>query len=132
MSLTLTLEAANAYFGDENHVQHSVWSGFAEKQRTAALAQATRQISRMIETDVTAEEVDAERYYHPDRAVFEQALWLLTQSRAVPNGEQVAPHWSGSDGEAATTAEGDPPPRIHPEAMAYIGGRPIMIVTTRG
>ena len=132
MSVTLTITAANVYYGVENHVQSAVWTGFTEPQRKAALAQATRQISRLLETDVAAESVDADRYYYPDRAVFEQALWLLTQSRMVPDGEQVAPHWSGSDGEPAIAPEGNPPPRIHPEAMAYIGGRPIIIVTTRG
>jgi len=131
MSLTLTLEVANVYFGDENHARSSVWEGFDDPARRAALAHATRIISRALQTDVTGESVDASTFYRPDYAVFEQALHLLVNSRAIPNGEQSAPHWAGSDGDTESSDDGSSE-LIHPEAMAYINARPVLIMLSRG
>jgi hypothetical protein len=93
MALDLTNTAADSYFAPRNHVRSALWSRFNEDQKVAALAHATRTLSKHMSKSVEDETVEADIYYHPDRAVFEQALYMLLISEAIPNAELTAPHF---------------------------------------
>jgi hypothetical protein len=97
MAVTIDQAGADTYFGERNHVRSDLWSRFNEDQKVAAIAHATRQVSRELNAEVTSETVDAATYYHPDWAVYEQALFLLMNSYAIPNAEETAPHYAAVD-----------------------------------
>lgn len=99
MALDLSTNAADEYFGPRNHVKHSIWAGFDDDQRAAALAQAARQVSGKIGGDVANDTDIPDSFYRPSYAVFEQALYLLQNSFSIPNAEMTAPHFSAIDGD---------------------------------
>lgn len=101
MSLTLTLAAAEAYFGPASHVRYEVWKKFNEPQKTAALVHATRRISREISQPVEDETINNTTFYRPDYAVFEQALHMLVSGEAIPNREQTGPAFYAQTGMTA-------------------------------
>ncbi len=100
--MAISLSNANSYFNPKNHVKSAVWEGFGEPEREAGIAHAKRIVSRAIQVDVDEEVADmditSDAYYRPDYAVYEQALFMLANSQAIPNAEQTAPHWIANDG----------------------------------
>ena len=108
MATTIDKAGADTYFGESNHIDSSLWLAFDDEQRTAAVTQADRILSRALGSAMTSEDVDADASYQPDYAVYEQALYMLIHSHAVPNGEESAPHWSASG------TDGDVNPRMNP------------------
>lgn len=111
MSVTIDLTGANSYFALRNHIQAEVWKGFGPDQQAGAIAHAARLISRELGKEVTDETVQASTYYHPDRAVYEQALYMLKNSFAIPNAQQTAPHFTAVDmgaGGGASPKAADP------------------------
>ena len=89
MAVTVTLAGSNTYFSTTTHIHASVWAAFSDNQKTAAIAQALRILNRTFDLAIATDEtVDADDFYQPDYAVYEEALWLLVNSDAIPNGEQ--------------------------------------------
>lgn len=99
MATTITRALADDYFGPQNHVRSPQWKSFDAPLRDAAIAHAKRMVSRTINTEVTDETVDNDIYYRPDYAVYEQALYMLMNSDAVPNAERTGPHFNAVDEE---------------------------------
>ena len=98
MSVTIDLSGANTYFGADSHVKTEVWTGFADPQKTAALATAVRLVSREIGGDVADETADSTNYgYRPDWACYEQAIAILEASEAIANADRTAPHYYAED-----------------------------------
>ena len=97
MATTITRALADTYFGTSNHILSSVWTGFSTTLRDAAVAHAIRDCSQALGVSVEAETVNADDYYYPDRAVYEQALFILTNSSHTSNGESSAPKWQTVD-----------------------------------
>ena len=119
MATTINKAGADTYFGEENHLDAALWLAFDDEQRTAAVAQADRLLSRALGSPMTSETVDTDAAYQPNYAVYEQALYMLIHSNAVPNGEQSAPHWSagGTDGEERKAMN---PLALCPEARQWM------------
>ena len=119
MATTINKAGADTYFSEDNHLDSALWLAFDDEQRTAGVAQADRLLSRALGSPMTSETVDTDAAYQPDYAVYEQALYMLHHSNAVPNGEQSAPHWaaSGTDGEEGKRMN---PLAICPEARKWM------------
>lgn len=112
MSVTINTPGADTYFGPRNHVKAEIWKGFTSDQKTAAIAHAIRRVSRELGKEVEAETVDASTYYHPDRAVYEQALFMLQNSFAIPNGEETGPRFTATEPNP-----GDQPRKVDPDEL---------------
>ncbi len=119
MAVTITKDLADQYFAVDSHVNYAIWDKFDDDLRTAAVAHAQRLVSRALGTAVENETADSNSQYHPDRAVYEQALYMLSNSNAIANGEYTAPHWTGDDGTGQARTMGDIY-TICPEARAYL------------
>jgi hypothetical protein len=94
MSVTINRELADVYFGPSNHLQNKIWDAFTTGQKDAGIAHAQRELER--HTGITAfenESVNDTSKYYPDRAVYEQALHMLTSMQHTANGEQSGPKW---------------------------------------
>lgn len=105
--------AADAYFGPTSHVKTGVWMEFSENLRAAAIAQATRQLTTLL-GEAPEIPVDTDDP-HEDWAVYEQALWILVNSRAVPNGDE--------NGVKFTDELRGDPEQLSPAARRFLGGR---------
>jgi hypothetical protein len=104
MSVTIDRTGADTYFGPTNHVRGTLWERFASDARDGAVAMATRLVTREIGETITDETVDDSISYRPDYAVYEQALHLLLNSDAIPNGQETAPHFVGVDSQETPPA----------------------------
>ncbi len=137
--MDISIEAANEYFAAGNHARAAEWAAFdvddgeegvESSLKEAAILQAARGLSRVIGNDIEGLDI-IEPAFHPDYAVFEQALHLLMVSQSIANGEQTAPKWKHGDMRREGEREGDAPPMIHPEAMAWLTGN-VRIEMRRG
>ena len=97
MATTITRALADTYFGTTNHILSSVWTGYSTTLRDAAIAHAKRDCSQALGEDIEAQTVNATDYFYPDRAVYEQALYILDNSSHTSNGESAAPKWQTVD-----------------------------------
>jgi hypothetical protein len=99
MATAITKVLADTYF--TTHIEGAIWTGFSDDLRTRAIAHAKEILHRHFGIDMLEQDVDTDIRYYPDRAVYEQALFMLRNSDAVPNGELTASHWlsAGRDGE---------------------------------
>jgi len=127
--MSIDVTGATSYFSQ--HMRAQVWNGFADPQRTAAIAHAKRVLNRAINSDIDNEPVDTTDYsFRPDYAVYEQALWML-ENGVIANGEQSAPAFIASDPEKPDNARDSQKAMISPEAMRWLGIGP-MIHLARG
>jgi len=88
MAYTKDIDDANAYFGAASHVRTYDWLNYSTAERTAALAQAEREIELFINRDLS-DPADTDRF-RDDYAVFEQALWLLDETVRTKQSENSA------------------------------------------
>lgn len=112
------------YFAPESNVAAVMWSKFDPILRTAATAQATRQINALVgETEV---DDDAKAY-----AVAEQAMHILRTSGVSLDHDQNRPEFIPPDGGADAAGPND----VCGAALAWIhgmssSGRPLRPVVT--
>lgn len=107
MSLSIAVADADKYFQKDNHIMSGPWLSFESNIRKATVAQATRIITRVIGYDVADEAVITEPVnYRPDYAVFEQALFMLLNSSAVPDGTRAGPKYVSSDPNSSNKVRG--------------------------
>ena len=111
MATTINKAGADSYFAEDSHLDAIKWQSFDDDQRAAAVAQATRLLTRALGTAIGDEDVEADASYQPAYAVYEQAMYMLIHGDAVPNGEESAPHWAGSG------TDGQVNPRMNPLAI---------------
>lgn len=134
MSVDVGVSAANEYFKATAHLLSARWNAADGNQKQAALTMARRQVERAAGADLD-ELPEASGRFHPARAVFEQACWLLANALSVPDGTQAGPRWATVDpdtGEARKPEEARKS-GLCAEADAWIAGalRP-RIVLVRG
>ncbi|MDH3563104.1 MAG: hypothetical protein OEN49_06880 [Gammaproteobacteria bacterium] len=98
MAITLSRALAATYFGASSHLNYGVWFAFSDEQQDAAIAHATRLITRALGTEVTNETTDTPSSYRPDYAVYEQAFFMLANSTAIVDGTQTGPKFVSDDG----------------------------------
>jgi predicted RNA-binding protein with PUA-like domain len=119
VSVTITKSGADSYFDPRSHVKSAVWLGFSDNQRTAAVAHAIRLMNRALGSLVESETSDEDDQYYPDRATYEQALYMLVNSESIANGEQNGPKFIASAGE--DSARKADMPLLAQEAKAWLG-----------
>lgn len=102
--MALDLTGANAYFA--GHMEGSIWGDYTEPQRTAAIAQAKRELATFIGAPLTATaSADGDTVRH-DCAVFEYAYRLLLNSRHnATAGDAATPDVAFESGGTARRRE---------------------------
>jgi len=100
MSVAITKDLADVYFA--TRLENDLWSSYPTGIRTKAIQSASDVITRALSSAVTDETTDSESNYYPDRAVYHQALFMLTESTYTSNGEFTAPKWPGATNEGAS------------------------------
>ena len=132
----ISVTLANTYFGAENHIKSAIWLKFTTPQRTGAIEQAIRLLGRSVSgggiPSNWAVGIDAlcglpdgpynQRNYHPDFAVYEQALYMLENSDAIANGELSGPKFIAED--TSEPGEEAPKPLICHEALRWLAYTP--------
>jgi len=136
--MAIDINGADTWFGSTVHIKASIWAGFSATLRTAAVAQAKRFLERALadgigygvsyelDTDATTDS-DFPRH---DAACYEQALWMLEHSDAVPNGQQSSPKFIA--GKSSGKIKPPMPPAIAPEALRWLVNRPGVLFMGRG
>ena len=94
MAVTITRALADTYF--ETRLENELWTGFKVGLRDKAIVSAKDVISRAYGDDITDATVYEDEEYYPDRAVYHQALYMLSQSNHTANGQMTGPKWSGA------------------------------------
>ena len=119
---------ADQYFAEGNHIAARIWNGFDPALRTAAFAQATRQIDALLGTA----EIEDSAYEY---ACFEQALHVLITSGVSLDHDNNRPDFIPPDGEAKDGMPAGAPHEVCAAALAWIHGlgangtRPRPVVT---
>ena len=100
MAISITRDLADTYFA--TRLENELWTGFSVGLRDKAIVSAKDVITRALGSTVTDETSDSDSDYYPDRAVYHQALYMLSTSNHTANGELSGPKWSGAmpDGES--------------------------------
>lgn len=106
---------ADEYFAEGNHIAARIWNAFDTGLRTAAVAQATRQIELLLGTDLPD---DVEYQY----AVFEQALHVLKTSGVALDHDHNRPDFIPPDAESKTGEPAGSPNEVCAAALAWIHG----------
>ena len=115
MAYTKDITDANIYFGAASHVRATDWANIPTAERTAALAQAKREIEARLNRDLYDPD-DTDRY-RDDYAVFEQALYLLEETVRTTNGTNSAQIIETVDSEQRDKFYGI---TICPQAMIFL------------
>lgn len=119
----VTLATANAYFGATRHIHFFIWSKYDQNAKTAALYQANEILTRALGYEPEDDATDTTDLPRADRAVFEQALYMLRQSPLIADGGQPAPHFDGGlPRDAMEPRDGANPYAVCPEAMRWLQG----------
>ena len=88
---TVTLTRADAFFAARTRA--AVWAAFDADMRGAAVTEALEMVSRFVGYDITITNTPDRFDYNAEYAVYWQALYLLTTSGAIADGDQSAPHF---------------------------------------
>lgn len=115
-----SISDADEYFKPDNHIAGALWNDEDEDKRKAALAYARRILERTKGTELDEPDAGAGNdEVREDYALFEQALWTLTNSPYLANAEGTAQGFQAqeSDGEPRQRAA----QRIAPQAAAWMG-----------
>jgi len=123
MSYTKGISDANTYYAATNHVRSYDWLNYSTNERTAALAQAKRQIEMFMECD--AYDPQATDRYRFDYAIFEQALFLLDETVRTKESVNSAQMVETVDTEQRDRYYGV---TIAPEAMRFLAAKKVKIV----
>jgi hypothetical protein len=115
MAYSKTITDANTYFGTSSHVKALDWANYQTTERTAALAQAQREIEVMLNRD--AYNPSTGDRYRDDYAIFEQALWLLEETVRTTNSQNSAQIIETVDSEQRDKTYGI---TICPQAMRFL------------
>ena len=54
--MAINLDGANAYFAPENHSKAAIWTRYSVVQRTGAIAEAKRDLTRMLKRALDEDE----------------------------------------------------------------------------
>lgn len=118
--MAITLATANDYFAADAHTMSEVWHSFPAQQRTAAIAEAKRQLCRAIgrEVDETASLITSP--VREDLATYEQALFLLRNAPGVAVGGNGVPGYLAEDQRNPQQPADVAPGFIAPVARQYL------------
>ena len=123
MSYTKDIDDANTYFGEGNHVKTYDWTSYETAERTAALAQAQRELEVFQNRDLV-DPASGDRY-RDDYACFEQALFILEETQRTRESETGAELVETVDSEQRDKYYGV---TICPMAQRYLAKRRVKFV----
>ena len=116
--MSFTLADATIYFKD--HPAFPLWNAADEDEKTRSLAFARRILERTKRDTLDAPSASAgSDDIREDRALFEQALWVLTNNPYRANTENTGVAWDLTDaeGESRTAVMA----QLAPEARRWMG-----------
>jgi len=120
MSITTTKEAADEYF--ESRLDRDIWNAFDNDDlQERAIQTAIDALSQMLSDDITDDTVSTTANYYPDRAVFEQALFILINSDHTANGNLTGMKFPGASKRASKKGTTELQNVISPAAKAWLG-----------
>jgi len=94
VAVTITRVLADTYF--ETRIDAELWVSFNAGLRDKAIVSASDVISRALGDTITDETVEEDAQYYPDRAVYHQALYMLSFSNHTANGQMTGFKFSGT------------------------------------
>lgn len=116
---------ADTYF--DNHPENHLWTSFSADLRSKSVAEAERMVwaflggyNDLVHPDDYASATTKPRV-RQDWAIYEQALFQLEKSGAIPNGEETTPKWiaNNEDHEAEAFATDDAFPVVISEKAKF-------------
>lgn len=122
MAYTQTITEANTFFSETSHIRAYDWANYTTNERTAALAQAKRQLELYLDRDLY--DPAATDRYRDDYAQFEQALFLLDETprtRESTSSAQIIPTIESEERDKYYGVT------ISPEAMRYLATKRIRL-----
>jgi hypothetical protein len=129
--MAIDKSGADTYFGSGVHIMNAIWIGFSDALRTAAVAHAKMLMALWIDDDLDTDTTTDADFPRHDCACYEQALWMLKKSNAVPNGEQTGPKFVAADGDSKPAPEANGF-SLAPEAARFLAKNPRAIRLCRG
>ena len=123
MAYTKDIDDANTFFGEDNHVKAYDWIGYETAEKTAALAQAQRELEVFENRDLS-DPASGDRY-RDDYACFEQALFILDKTQRTRESETGAQLVETVDSENRDKYYGV---TICPMAQRYLAKRRVKFV----
>lgn len=120
--MSIGLAKADAFFTPANHVRAGVWSAVADpNRRTAAIAQAKRQLQRLLafENEWSDEDTTEADFPRLDLATYEQALHILENSPDIGDGSAPFPRQLATNPDAASRVA-QAREQISPEALRWM------------
>ena len=93
MTVAITRALADACL--EDRLEKDAWEAYDSDKRTRAIQSATDVMTRANGDTITDETSEADRQYYPDRAVYQQALYMLINHNAPTDGVEVEAHYMG-------------------------------------
>jgi hypothetical protein len=117
--MSATVSNAEAYFAPTNHIRAATWAKFEADQKAAAIAQAKRVLARAASVDDIETELDLDTGMSAEYAIYEQALWMLTNT-PMANADETMPLPEATDPETESNARRAQTAIIAPEAMRWL------------
>lgn len=119
--MSSSLSNAEAYFDPTNHVKAPTWAAFTPEQKQAAIVHAKRILNRLarvadIETEL---DVDMTEGINPEYAIYEQALWILS-NLPMANADNSFAVAEAVDLETTSKARKAETAEICPEAVRWL------------
>jgi hypothetical protein len=84
MAVTITRALADAYF--DTRIEKEKWEGYDADKRDRAIQSAIDVMTRANGATITDETSVERSQYYPDRAVYQQALYMLVNHNAPRDG----------------------------------------------
>ena len=116
MAYTKDIDDCNTYFGATNHVKAEDWSLYESNEKSAAFAQAKRELELYFNMDLF--DPSATDKYRCDYAHYEQTLFILEQTNRTRQSETSAETIITADTARRDTYTGV---TIAPQAMRFLG-----------
>jgi hypothetical protein len=119
--MSSSLSNAEAYFGAANHIKAPTWAAFEPEVKQAAIAQAKRVLNRQARVEDIESElaVDMAGGINPEYAIYEQALWLLS-NLPMANADNSFAIVEAADPETTSKARKAQVAEISPEAIRWL------------
>lgn len=120
--MSSSLSGAEAYFEPVNHIRSATWGAFSPEMKAAAITQAKRALNRLARvSDIETElDVDMAAGINPEYAIYEQALWMLS-NMPMANADNSFAVVEAADPETPSNARKAQTAEMSPEAVRWLG-----------
>lgn len=129
--MAYSIAGAEEYFDPKAHIKSSIWAKFNEDQKTAALLQAKRLLSRFCQcVDIEVEYADEDEI-NAEYAIYEQALHMLANMPMSNADESFAVAQAANANSTEKTRRPDPS-SISPDAAVWLTPYSKQVELSRG